>query len=296
MTASSSLPKKSLSDLATSEGFHLACFLVPLTLILVLSTVLLVVAAFFVGSFRLQLLAMASDNFVITPVLMIISSFFSIAVAICGFTALHKKQFNLYVLLACLSLLVFLILLLAVVFSFLLLSTVASQINKVNVEAELRKAAEDMSAMETWDTLQTRYKCCGGRGNKGYIEWEQHLNGTYPDSCCTVRYPGCGRQAIRTAESVYERIHVRGCITTIKQVVEEYVIPLLLAWGVIGLVVMLAELVVMVLCLLFAWEQRSRSQGRALALQKTNSTGQWEEMPLRYTSTVNVHLVTKAKH
>ena len=34
---------------------------------------------------------------------------------------------------------------------------------------------------------QSRYQCCGGRGNSGFLQWEEHLNGTYPDSCCTVR-------------------------------------------------------------------------------------------------------------
>ena len=146
-----------------------------------------------------------------------------------------------------------------------------------------------------WDSLQIRYKCCGGRGSRGYTEWEAHLNGTYPDSCCTVRYPGCGRQAIRTAESVFERIHVRGCITTIKQALEEYVVPLLLAWGVIGVIVVVAEMMIILLCLLLAWNLRSRRKTRALGLQKTNSTGQWEEMPLRYTSTVNVNIIKQGK-
>ena len=297
LSTSSSLPKSTskFSDLADSEGFHLTSFLVPLTLIIVLSTVLLVVAAFFLGSFQLQFLSMASDNFVATPVLMVISSILCILVAICGFIALHKKQVTIYLVLAGLSLLVLLLLLLAAVFSFLLIATVDSQINKVNVEAELSEAAQDSTAMAVWDSLQIRYKCCGGRGNRGYTEWEAHLNGTYPDSCCTVKYPGCGGQAIRTVESVFERIHVRGCITTIKQALEEYVVPLLLAWGVIGVIVVVAEMMIILLCLLLAWNLRSRRKTRALGLQKTNSTGQWEEMPLRYTSTVNVNIIKQNK-
>ena len=238
---------------------------------------------------------MASDRFVATPVLMVISSSLSILVAIYGFIALHKKQVTIYLVLAGLSLLVLLLLLLAAVFSFLLIATVDSQINKVNVEAELSEAAQDSTAMAVWDSLQIRYKCCGGRGNRGYTEWEAHLNGTYPDSCCTVKYPDCGRQAIRTAESVFERIHVRGCITTIKQALEEYVVPLLLAWGVIGVIVVVAEMMIILLCLLLAWNLRSRRKTRALGLQKTNSTGQWEEMPLRYTSTVNVNIIKQGK-
>ena len=35
--------------------------------------------------------------------------------------------------------------------------------------------------------LQERYQCCGGHGTNGFLQWEDFLNGTYPDSCCTVR-------------------------------------------------------------------------------------------------------------
>ena len=35
-------------------------------------------------------------------------------------------------------------------------------------------------------------------------------------------------------QTIYERIHVRGCITAIKESMDTYVMPLLLAWGLIG--------------------------------------------------------------
>ena len=165
----------------------------------------------------------------------------------------------------------------AVVFSFLLRDTVDSDFNKVNVEVELGKAAQDNATMAVWDSLQIRYKCCGGRGNSGFNEWESHLNGTYPDSCCTVKYPGCGRQAHRTLESdftqtVYERIHVKGCITAIKQSLEEYVMPLLLAWGLIGLLVLLAQVTLILLCMVFTWHIRRR-ETRGTRLQMGNNSG-----------------------
>ena len=37
-------------------------------------------------------------------------------------------------------------------------------------------------------------------------------------------------------QTIYERIHVRGCITSIKESLDTYVMPLLLAWGLIGTV------------------------------------------------------------
>lgn len=287
-----------ISQLMDADGFRMTSLLITLTLIIVLSTVLLVIAAIFLGSFRLHLLTMASSNFLASPVIMIISSFLSIILAITGFVLVLKKRHNLYLLLAMFALLVFLLQIISVVFSFLLRGNINSDFNKVNVDAELRAASLDNSTMAVWDALQIRYKCCGGRGNAGFNEWESHLNGTYPDSCCTVKYPGCGRQAHRTLESdftqtVYERIHVKGCITSIKQSLEEYVMPLLLAWGLIGVAVLLAELMIVFLCLLFQVHQRRReTRGTRLQLDMAGQTsGKMVVGGTKvYTSTLNVNI------
>ena len=89
------------------------------------------------------------------------------------------------------------------------------------------------------------------------------MNGTYPDSCCTVKYPDCGRQAHRTlgsdfASTVFERIHAVGCLTAVQSSLEESVNPLLLAWGVMGVGVALAEMAVVVMCILFVLHSRRR--------------------------------------
>lgn len=77
----------------------------------------------------------------------------------------------------------------------------------VTLEGNCRKipqkpTAGNFKGMHFWIALYIasylcvgRYKCCGGRGNSGYREWENHLPTAYPDSCCTVKYPDCGRQA-----------------------------------------------------------------------------------------------------
>ena len=136
-----------------------------------------------------------------------------------------------------------------------------SDLNKVNVSEQLELAVRDNSTRAVWDNIQTRYKCCGGRGNKGFNEWEAYLNGTYPDSCCTVKYPDCGRQAHRTlgsdfAKTVYERIHAQGCLTAALHTLEESVNPLLLCWGVMGVGVSLGELGISFLCILFLLHSR----------------------------------------
>ena len=51
--------------------------------------------------------------------------------------------------------------------------------------------------------------------------------------------PKCHVAMCRTLESdfsqtIYERIHVRGCVTTIKESLHTYVLPMLLAWALLG--------------------------------------------------------------
>ena len=99
-------------------------------------------------------------------------------------------------------------------------------------------------------------------------------------------YPDCGRQARRTLEttSVYERIHVRGCISVVGRALEEHVMPMLMAWGLLGIIVALAELLLLLLCLLFANHLRSGAGHTRL----TTSPGKCELEPLAYTSTANL--------
>lgn len=246
-----------LNELMSAESFRSSSLLVTLTLLIVLSTVLLVLVTVLIGSFRIPLLTMASQNFLAGPVLMVISSCLGVVLAVAGFALVFKRHFSLYMALAGCSLLAFLFQLVAVVLAFLLRDNIDSDFNKVDVEAELGAAASDPAVMAVWDSIQSRYQCCGGRGNSGFLQWEEHLNGTYPDSCCTVSYPDCGRQAGRSLQAeVYERIHVRGCLTVVGRALQDHVMPLLLAWGLLGLLVALAELMLVALCLLFGQHLR----------------------------------------
>lgn len=270
---------RSLSEIMSAEAFRSSSLLVTLTLIVVFGTVLLVLVTILIASFRLPLLTMASNNFLAGPVCMVLGCCLGILLAITGFFLVCKKHFNLYIGLAMFSLLAFTFQLVAVVFAFLLRDNIDSDFNKVNVEAEMALAAQNSDRMDVWDTIQSRYQCCGGRGNSGFLQWEDHLNGTYPDSCCTVSYPDCGRQAHRTLQNdytatVYERIHVRGCITVVGGALREQVMPLLLGWGLIGVLVCLAELMLLFLCLLFAQHlRRSSLGGRARLAEVGDTTG-----------------------
>ena len=146
---------------------------------------------------------------------MIITSCGGLLLVVVGLVSLKKKHHHSSLVTALLAGLLVCVAVAAVVLVFLLRANIEHDINKVNVEAELRTAVADEARMELWDSLQARlelqlvilfqtlscgddrYSCCGGLGNSGYHDWESVLNGSYPDSCCTVRYPGCGRHAHR---------------------------------------------------------------------------------------------------
>ena len=88
------------------------------------------------------------------------------------------------------------------------------------------------------DQVQALYQCCGVRGAEGYDQWRDHLEVSilntdiamtpgdqdlYPDSCCTIKYPGCGQQAMATLSSDFantfpDMIFTEGCLTVLRWV------------------------------------------------------------------------------
>ena len=74
----------------------------------------------------------------------------------------RNKQYNIYFSLSGLAAIVLTMVTVSVIFSFLLRTDIDNQLNKVNVRAELARAA-----MAVWVSLQ---------------DWEPVLNGSYPDS------------------------------------------------------------------------------------------------------------------
>lgn len=86
------------------------------------------------------------------------------------------------------------------------------------------------------DQVQTVYQCCGVRGAQGYDQWRDYLEVSlynvdvmtssgdqdlYPDSCCTLKYPGCGQQAMATLSSDFantfsDMLFTEGCLTVLR--------------------------------------------------------------------------------
>ena len=199
---------------------------------------------------------------------MIIASTSSLFLALGGAGACRrKKQYNIYFALSSLAATVLIVVLVSVIFSFMVKSDIENQLNKVNVVRTLSRATEDPAVMRLWDSLQTRYQCCGVLGSSGYKNWEPHLNGSYPDSCCVTSYPNCGRDAHRSLETdfsqtVYTRLQVRGCMTAVKHLLEQIVSPLLLTFSILGLALSFLLMKLTCLAALYGWY-----------LHKVNNTG-----------------------
>ena len=97
--------------------------------------------------------------------------------------------------------------------------------------------------LEVLEVVQEQYQCCGLTGESGYQHWLPLL----PDSCCTLKYPHCGRDALATLSSDFantfsERIFPTGCVTVFRAVMEQTLTPLFISLGVLALLLSLAQL------------------------------------------------------
>ena len=100
---------------------------------------------------------MVSDNFLLAPIIMLITSSGAILLTVSGFVSLRQgKQYIINLVNAGLGVLLIICLGASVVLSFMLRDNIENDINKVNVDEELRNAVNDDGVMEVWDSLQVR--------------------------------------------------------------------------------------------------------------------------------------------
>ena len=214
---------------------------VLLGLICILSLALLIISCLCLSVYHLHILTLASESFLITPVIMIICSSFVFVFSIVSAAIVTKKVLTLQFLVVFFSIFLFIVKVIATILALLLVDNGLVHLDNLSVEEQLLKTVTDNST--EWDTLQMTYQCCGGRGEQGFHQWDEILNNqTYPDSCCTVKYPYCGREAHKTlgsdfANTLYQRIHTKGCLTPVAEVLQDSIRPLLITWGVLGTLV-----------------------------------------------------------
>ena len=164
-------------------------------LMLCSSLTMLVMAAILLGSFKLHYFTLAMNIFLSGPVIMIITAVPLIILSFSLLAGIFKEEKNTVVWTTIFSAFNFVMLIVGLSVTIVTLSALDTNINKINVQKSLREALQDETVMEQWNNLQTAFTCCGGRGTTGYQDWAELMEGSVPDSCCSVYFPGCGRQA-----------------------------------------------------------------------------------------------------
>ena len=148
----------------------------------------LVVSSFLLGSYDLHLLTVASSHFLITPVLLVISSALHVGLSMILVVWILRKPSAIIKVSSIIVLLVIIFHLVVTSLIVYLLVTMDNSVAKINMSEQLEAAVSDEAVMAAWADLQTRHQCCGGRGNAGHEDWPRMTGGSYPDSCCTVHY------------------------------------------------------------------------------------------------------------
>jgi hypothetical protein len=73
-------------------------------------------------------------------------------------------------------------------------------------------------------------------------------NFSVPDSCCHTPSPGCGLYLFKDSlDQILNRIFVDGCLTLLQYNLENDVVPMMVAYAVIGVILALIELITIVL-------------------------------------------------
>ena len=164
----------------------LLCF----TVTAVLSCCNLVISVLLLARYRLYLLSMAARLFLLCPLLLALSAAVSFLAGLAGLLAARccgSLPPPLRRPLACLSC--------GLAGLSVAGGAAAALLSAGGTDALAGLTLANSTALVgDWDPLQTAYQCCGGRGPAGYRDWNPASPAAFPDSCCTVKYPGCGEE------------------------------------------------------------------------------------------------------
>ena len=167
---------------------------------------------------QIYLLSVLSSQFLVCPLLLLVSSVAGLGSSVLGVSQLGRRSRRLVPLQGLASLLGLGLTVSACVSTALLLGAGTADLDLVAKNGSLV-----LKEGEVWEVVQATYQCCGLTGQAGHEQWVGVVGDSerYPDSCCTLKYPGCGRHAWQTLQSDFantfsERIFSTGCITVIR--------------------------------------------------------------------------------
>ena len=204
--------------------------------------ILLMIPCFLLGSYNLHLLKFTSMYFLSSPILMVVTSSLHIATALLLFALVIRQTDKILPTIIFIIFILMVIHITVLVLTICLITSMGDSVNKMNISEELSEARNDKMYMSYWDNLQERFQCCGGRGHSGYLDWSQD-GGNYPDSCCSVKYEGCGSGA---REAVIPRLNLRGCVTILRKFLTDLVKPSLESWIAVATILLITDIVLFI--------------------------------------------------
>ena len=221
--------------------------------LLITSTILIFTAIVLMKFYHVDKLDFWSAYFSIVPTYMIILGVYTFMVCFFGFAISGSENRLFIAIYAVLLAIAFLAQLGSIFISLELRTTISQQaITAAGVNEDLNKYGVVSSVTTKWDDLQRDLHCCGGNnyltGYNDYRSTPIGINYSVPDSCCHEVHEGCGRGIFSVSlEQVRNRIFVDGCMTLLKDQLEDDVLPMMIVYACVGVILALVELITVVL-------------------------------------------------
>lgn len=225
--------------------------------LLVISTLIIFTAVVLIKFYHISKLDFWSAYFSVVPAYTITLGVYTFLVCFFGFAISGSERRLLIGGYAVLLAIAFLAQL-GSIFTSLELRTTISQagVGGADVNEDLMKYGVDPSVTSKWDELQRYLHCCGGNnfltGYNDYKATPIGQNFSVPDSCCHEPIEGCGHRIFKESpEQIRNKIFVNGCLTLLKDQLENDVVPMMVIYACIGVVLALVELITVVLACAF---------------------------------------------
>ena len=164
------------------------------------------------------LFSFLNPGLLVSPLLLLVSSITGLASSVLGVSLVIRRGRRLLTLHGLTSVLALSLTLAGLLSAAILVSgSTTTDLETFAQNTSVLQEENVTRSLEMWEVVQEQYQCCGVIGESGYEDWLPLL----PDSCCTIKYPHCGRDALATlnsdfANTFYDRIFPTGCLTVFR--------------------------------------------------------------------------------
>jgi hypothetical protein len=216
--------------------------------LLVVSIVFMFCSIILMKFYQVEKLNFWSELFLVTPAYIILLGFYIFIIGFFGITVSGLENRCLLVFYAVLQIICFLAQLGTIISSLELRKVLAeAAASHTNVNFDLNRYGIEIYITAKWDAMQRYLHCCGGNnylvGYKDYRSTPLGANFSVPDSCCFEETPGCGYHMFHRSDvEIANHIFVHGCLTLLKDQLFYEVMPIMIAYAIIGVVSAVVEL------------------------------------------------------